>query len=132
MATVDMLGQVTKWMSDPPTKRPAKAFIDDNKLETLRVEDRVETFAYNPNLNILKDQNCVAINFGWTSELSFPSLRMSLKSQKSLNQEAIRFSVPSGCMIVFVGGKLMHRLDDIIKKVDHFSWQLSIKTLAYF
>ena len=42
----NFFGLVSKWMSDPIPKRPVKAFIDDGRWETQRVEDRHQTLAY--------------------------------------------------------------------------------------
>ena len=80
--TVNQLGIINKWLSDPPSKGPWKATINDKRFEVLRVEDRINTPAYSPNFNILSVQNCFAINFEWPSERSLPTITMSLKTNK--------------------------------------------------
>lgn len=45
---------------------------------------------------------------------------------------AIRANVPSGCLIVLVGGKYLFRMNDIVRKSEETSKELSLKILAYF
>lgn len=100
-----------------------------------------KTAVCRPNLNILDDQNCLSINFGWSIKLTLPSITVSLDSMKDLNKESMimphnfesmRFSVPSGCLIVLVGKKFMHRLDTIFENVDHISRMHSLKVVGFF
>ena len=50
-------------------------------METLRVEDRDKTLAYSPNFDIMNNQNCFAIIFSWTTEITMPSISLSLNSK---------------------------------------------------
>lgn len=133
---VNQLGIITKWLSEPPTRGPWKATINDKNLEVLRVEDRSKTPQYFPNFNILSAQNCFAINFAWPSEISLPSITMSLNS----NKQSFRFIqnyistnfAPSSCMIVMVGRKYMDKIDVISRKIKEFSKMYFLKPLVYF
>ena len=145
MPPVEKFGAITKWMSDPPPKDPiVKPLVDDweasvysyywgaSGRETLRVEDRVNTLAYQPNIDFLRSQNCFALNYQWPSQITLPSMTMSLSSKHDVDIQQIRTSAPSGCFVVLVGGKFVRRMDDIVRKVDYITSQLAIKLVTYF
>ena len=145
MPPVEQFGPITKWMSDPPPRdRIVKPLVDDywasayshyrgvGGRETLRIEDRVNTPAYQPNIDFLRSQNCFALNYQWPSQITLPSMTMSLSAKKDVDIQQLRMSAPSGCFIVLVGGKLTQRMDDIVRKVDYIASQLAIKLVNYF
>ena len=146
LPSFEKLGALTKWMSDPPPKNPiVKPLIDDyraslfsyyyqaNSRETLRIEDRVNTLAYSPNIDMLNSQNCVALNYQWpSSQITLPSVKMSLDTEKHVDIQQLRISVPSGCIVVLVGGKYVQRMDDIVRMVEHITSQFAIKLVTYF
>ena len=75
--------------------------------------------------------NCFALNFNWPDELTIPSISISLNSKLNVGL-AIRKSSPSNCYIVLVGGKVLHRMKDIVQKVQEVSEVLVVKFLYYF
>ena len=117
MPTLAKLGAISKWMSDPPPKGPMTpplqdkyhknhknpGYHDENgfgyNLESLRVEDRVNTLTYQPNIDFLRSQNCFALNFQWPSSITLPSMTMSLSPDKDVDIQQIRESAPSGCFV---------------------------------
>ena len=139
MPPVEEFGPITKWMSDPlpqvsmrPTLQDTLSEYGDN-MESLRVEERVNTLAYyNPNIDFLRSQNCFALNFKWPSEITFPFTTLSLNSGKQVDIQQIRISAPSGCIVVLVGADYLHRMDDIVRMVDHVTAELAIKLVTYF
>ena len=122
MPTLAKLGAITKWMSDPPPKglmtpplqdkyhenHKKPGYHDENgygyNLELMRVEDRVNTLAYQPNIDFLRSQNCFALNYQWPSQITLPSMTMSLRAKMSVDIQQLRTSAPSGCIVVLVGG----------------------------
>ena len=155
MPPVEQFGAITKWMSDPPPMASMKPPLQDKyhsnhkkhgyhdkedhynqnygyNLESLRVEDRVNTFAYSPNIDFLRSQNCFALNYQWPSQITLPSMTMSLSPDKDVDIQQLRTSAPSGCFVVLVGGKFVKRMDDIIRMVDNITSQLAIKLVTYF
>ena len=141
---VEMLGPITKWMSDPPPQAPMKPTLQDkfhrlcpedpsycNNLEVLRVKDRSNTFSYQPNINFMA-QNCFALNYHWPAKLTLPSITMSLSSDNNVDVQKLRTSAPNGCFVILVGGKFVKRMDDIVRKVDYITSQLAIKLVTYF
>ena len=145
MPAVEQLGAITKWMSDPPPRNTiVKPLVDDwyasyysyrygvGGRETLRVEDRVNTLFYQPNIDFLRSQNCMALNYQWPSDITLPSITMSLRKGHPIDIQQIRMSAPSGCFVVLVGGRYLKRMDDIVKMVDHITSQLAIKLVTYF
>ena len=145
---VEQLGGITKWMSDPPPKSSVKPTLTDSfenfnfnarsmiqnglHLESWRVEDRVNTLAYSPNIDHLRALNCFALNFGWPVEITLPSISVSLNSKNTVDFKVIRKTAPSNCFIVMVGGRFISRMDLIVRKVDEITSQLPIKMVAYF
>ena len=81
--------------------------------------------------DLIKDQNCFALNFGYKYELSMPSLSLSIDSKLPIDTEGIRTTFPS-CLIVMIGGKQLTRINDIVRKVESVTDQINFKTLAYF
>ena len=85
------LGAITKWMSDPLPKMPMKPTLRDDwntymakfglNQEARRVEERVNSLTYSPNINNMK-LNCFALNFGWPAEIHLPSISVSVDSNK--------------------------------------------------
>ena len=71
-----------------------------------------------------KIQNCYILNFGWPDEISLPQLKFSLirknMSKKSIVKsiEILRTTAPSNCFYVFIGGKYLKRLSDIVYWVE--------------
>ena len=143
--SVDAMGAITKWMSDPPPMAPMKPTLQDryhrkcpkdpdycNNLESQRLENRVNTPAYQPNIDFLRSQNCFALNYQWPSQITLPSMAVSLNAKNDVDIYKIRASAPSGCFVILVGGKYVKRLDDIVRKVDFITSQLAIKLVTYF
>ena len=80
----------------------------------------------------VNNMNCYSISFGWPQELSVPQLRVNLDNDKILNAAMVRRSAPSNCLMVFIGGKYVNRLEDIFQKVEGLSLRLVSKPLIYF
>ena len=145
MPPVEQFGAITKWMSDPPPKDPIVKPLVDNQAasaysyywgvggrETLRLGNRVNTLAYQPNIDFLRSQNCFALNYQWPSQITLPSMTMSLSPGRDVDIQHIRRSTLSGCFVVLVGGKYVKRMDDIVRMVDNITSQLAIKLVTYF
>ena len=145
MPPVEQFGAITKWMSDPPPRdHIVKPLVDDYDAainsyhegvggrETLRVEDRINTLAYQPNIDFLRSQNCFVLNFQWPSVITLPSITLTLRSEYNVDIELLRTSAPSGCFVVLVGGKFFKRMDDIVRMVEHVTSQLAIFLVRYF
>ena len=149
MPPVEQFGAITKWMSDPPPKAPIKPTLQDRRhrychpedpdypdycgnWESQRLENRVNTLAYSPNIDFLRSQNCFALNYQWPSQITLPSITMSLSSDNNVDVQKLRTSAPNGCFVILVGGKFVKRMDDIVRKVDYITSQLAIKLVTYF
>ena len=152
---VEQLGAITKWMSDPPPKDPiVKPLVDDyyaslyshyqgvGGRETLRLYDeynyngaligkRVTPFSYQPNIDFLRSQNCFALNYQWPSQISLPSMTMSLSHEKDVDIQQLRKTAPSGCFVILVGSKFVKRMDSIVRMVDNITSQLAVKLVTY-
>ena len=103
----------------------------DQEMYQIKFEDRGRKLSHIPNFNILRDQNCFAINFGWPTEMKIPFISLSLSSKIALNIDQIKKSAPSGCYLVMIGGRYMHRTNDIVLKVREFSEHVHMKSLVY-
>ena len=153
---VEQLGAITKWMSDPPPKDPnVKPLIDDyyaslysynysvGGRETLRLYDeyndygaligkRATPFSYQPNIDFLSSQNCFALNYQWPSQITLPSMIISLSPDSNVDIQQLRASAPSGCFVVLVGARYLNKMHKIIRMVEYITSQLAIKLVTYF
>ena len=81
----------------------------------------------------VNNMNCYSISFGWPQELSVPQLRVNLDNNNNVeHQEMVRQSAPSNCLLVFIGGKYVNRLEDIVQKMESASVGLVSKPLIFF
>ena len=156
LPSVEQLGAITKWMSDPPPQDPiVKPLVDDyyaslysynysvGGRETLRLYDeynnygaqigkRATPFSYQPNIDFLRSQNCFALNYQWPSQITLPSIAMSLNPNKDVDIQQIRTSVQSGCIVVLVGARYLNQMFRIIRIAEYVTSQLAIKLVTYF
>ena len=103
----------------------------DHELYQIKFEDRGRKLSHIPNINLLRDQNCFALNFGWPTEMIIPFISLSLSSKIALNIDLIKKSAPSGCFLVMIGGRYVPRTNDIVLKVKEFSEHVHMKSLVY-
>ena len=83
--------------------------------------------------NYVNNMNCYSISFGWPQELSVPQLRINLDNNNNVEHlEMVRQSTPSNCFMVFIGGKYVNRLKDIVQKMESASLGLVSKPLIFF
>jgi len=99
-----------------------------------------ETF-YGRTLNwilgkdVLQKESCFALNFGFKGELPFPQFPMTVDTNLALNLPKVTWYVdpkteypgaiagpPPGlhqskCFLVFIGGKYLHQLGEVMEKV---------------
>ena len=74
----------------------------------------------------------MVLNYHWPVAITLPSITMSLRKGHPVDIQNIRSSAPSGCIVVLVGGRYLHKMDDIVRMVDHITAQLAIKLVTYF
>ena len=64
--------------------------------------------------NTLPFKHCFSLNFGYHENTwSFPQIAMTPESSRKLI-----FDFPSSCFFVFIGGKYINRIGDVMDKVD--------------
>ena len=83
-STLETIGQLTKWMSEPPKRSPWKVThsknpgvkadvgsqMDGKYVDYMSFEDKASKLAYRPYIDLVRDQNCMIIDFGWHLEIS--------------------------------------------------------------
>ena len=77
-------------------------------------------------------RRCYALNFGWPQELSISQLTVNLDNDRIFNAEMVRQSAPSNCFMVFIGGKYLKRIEEIVGKVEIVTDGLATKPTVYF
>ena len=82
-----------------------------------------------PNLFKIVEQ-CFAVNFGSTKPFDLPTLSLDLESNKD-------FRMPhdistNHCFLVFVGGKYVEFIEEVMKKVDSIAKDIGLEPLALF
>ena len=55
--------------------------------------------------DVLNEKGYFNLNFGYTSQISIPGLKLSLDSDFQLNVGTPGLNSPNKCSIVFIGGK---------------------------
>ena len=81
----------------------------------------------------VNNMNCYSISFGWPQELSVPQLRVNLDNNNNVEHlEMVRKGAPANCFMVFIGGKYVKRLEDIVQKMESASVGLVSKPLIFF
>ena len=84
-------------------------------------------------IDMINNQNCYIINFGWSEELSFPQLIVNPNIDNIFEAtEIVRTSAPSNCFIVFIGGEFLGRIDQITRKIESVSAGLVARYWIYF
>ena len=149
MPPVEQFGAITKWMSDPLPKVPMKPPLQDKyhknhkdwgyhdeddyynqnygyNLESLRVEDRVRTFAYSPNIDFLRSQNCFALNYQWPSQITLPSMTMSLSAKNihiiinqlcDLQQTVAKYA--TSLFLLFISTSVLRQISHVFVLFNH-------------
>ena len=80
----------------------------------------------------LRPQNCLVINFGFieTPGFSVPKIFMSPNSDASLNFN--KEEIPTSCFIVFISGKFLKEIDNIVGRLDNISEKIKMKPNLVF
>ena len=80
----------------------------------------------------VSNSNCYVLNFGWTEELPLPQLFFNLDNNDQTDLSRVRTTSPSNCFFVFIGGKYLSRLKDVVNKVEHVETDVATKPITYF
>ena len=81
----------------------------------------------------VNNMNCYSISFGWPQELSISQLVVNLDNNNNVDHlDMVRQSAPANCLMVFIGGKYVNRLEDIFQNVETASVGLVSKPLIFF
>ena len=120
-------------MSKPPEQKPWIKKLEYSRIKSLPLQEMPKAHAIvGHETDLIVDQNCFAVNFGWPEQLTVPFITMSLDLDQQIDEEVFRSTVPSGCFIVLVGGKFISRLDDVVWKVEQVSKKFAITPSVYF
>ena len=69
-------------------------------------------------VDILQDQKCFIVNFGFKNPLPFPEIKLSADPKFHLNFGSLGLNSPNKCSIVVIGGKYLEQIDEVMKMVD--------------
>ena len=64
--------------------------------------------------NVLNDQRCFILNYGYSGSFQSPVLRMTTDSVTHLNVGTLGLNSPNKCSIVVVGGKYLKQVDEVM------------------
>ena len=73
--------------------------------------------------DMINHQNCFAANFGFQGKIPVPQLSFSLRSELNLGQYELEKYY--SCLFVFVGGKYIHEINDVMKVAEIIAKQLN-------
>ena len=80
-----------------------------------------------PNNN---GENCLTVSFG-AAGLQMPTLTLDLEPELNLTQQQLSVSTDN-CLLVFIGGRYVEALDQVLDKVASISREVAIQPLAIF
>ena len=78
------------------------------------------------DLDMITQQNCFAVNFGFEAELPIPQIRMSLDDRQP-SIDKFGFDKLYKCYFVFIGDKYVNVLEDVVSQVMEISKKLDDK-----
>ena len=73
--------------------------------------------------DVLNNQRCFIMSFGYHGALPFPYLRMTITTH--LNVGTFGNNSPNICSIVVIGGKYLEQVDEVMRMVDKIPWMPS-------
>ena len=80
---------------------------------------------------MINNRNCFGVNFGYNGEIPLPTIRIPNDFSSTLKQFELGNSYK--CYFVFVGGKYVENMKDIVDIVDDIAMQFNgIKPIAMF
>ena len=82
--------------------------------------------------DILQDQGCFILNFGYKQPLPFPEIKLSLDPNFYLNVGTDGLNSPSKCSLVVIGGKYLEQVDEVMRMVDKITEDISWMPSAVF
>ena len=80
-----------------------------------------------PNNN---GENCLTVSFG-AAGLEMPTLSLDLEPELNLTQQQLSVSTDN-CFLVFIGGRYVEALDQVLDRVASISREVAIRPLALF
>ena len=66
--------------------------------------------------NVIEHENCFALNFGVQLQLPIPQIQANIRDFAISREIA-----PGKCFLVFVGGKYVDHIDDVLRVVNNVS-----------
>ena len=75
-------------------------------------------------------ENCFTVNFG-AAGLEMPTLTLDLEPELNLTQQQLSVSTDN-CFLVFIGGRYVEALDQVLDRVASISREVAIRPLALF
>ena len=82
--------------------------------------------------DVLNNQGCFIINFGYKNPLPFPELKVATSTEYHLNVGTFGTNAPSKCFIVVVGGNYLNLVDHILRIVDKITEDIAWMPYAVF
>ena len=83
-------------------------------------------------VDILQDQKCLIVNFGFKNPLPFPEIKLSPDPKFHLNVGSLGLNSPSKCSIVVIGGKYLEQVDEVMRMVDKITEDIAWMPSAVF
>merc|ERR1712155_145169 len=82
--------------------------------------------------DVLTEQRCFTLNFGYQQPFPFPQLWLDLKSTLPLNVGSLGNKSPNKCHIVIIAGQYLDKVDEVMRMVDRITEDIQWMPLAVF
>ena len=82
--------------------------------------------------NVLNDQIYFIMNYGFSGSSKIPELKMTTDFDTHHNVGTFGLNSPSKCSIVFIGGKYLEQVDEVMRMVDKITEDIAWMPSAVF
>ena len=136
---------IVKWIQPPPRNQfqdwrwGARSRIRRNK-DLGKMQEYGEpslkksSLQSKPGQNVFEGRNCLGLVFGWTSveSLDIPYIEPSLEKRTKIERKT--FQAPMMCLLVFVGGRYIKKVDSVVERSEEISedFYLSKPSMYFF
>ena len=101
-----------------------KALINEEKVDLIQ-----NLLRWMKGFDVLAEQRCFTLNFGYQQPFPFSQLWLDLDSTLPLNVGSLGNKSPNKCHIVIIAGQYLDKVDEFMRMVDRITEVCNIRML---
>ena len=102
-------------------------FTEDGRIDFIQ-----SILKWQRGYDIINDQRCLAINFGYKKAMPFPTIELYPTHDFYLNVGTLGANSPNKCSIVVIGGKYLEQVDKVMRMVNKITEDIAWMPSAVF